>query len=160
MAEHFQTWSLRNTFPLKCFFLHRPQHCLDLKRWKPRYYDPNFTDKETKVQGYQVIWVKLHSELLTGAWNTYSESRFIPVISQLLQGSFQVLNVTHCSHLGHQLAHVWVQRTQHLLTFLHLVLIWLRKVLTKAFSNESALHIRWPKYWSFSFQWIFRTDFL
>ena len=55
----------------------------------------------------------------------YSESRFIPVsaISQLLQGSFQVLNVTHCSHLGYQLAHVWVQRTQHLLTFLHLVLI-------------------------------------
>ena len=36
------------------------------------------------------------------------------------------------------------------------------------FSNESVLHIRWPKYWSvsfsiqwiFSFQWIFRTDFL
>ena len=36
---------------------------------------------------------------------------------------------------------------------------------TKAFSNESVLHIRWPKYWSFSFsispsKWILRTDFL
>ena len=36
----------------------------------------------------------------------------------------------------------------------------------KVFSNESALHSRWPKYWSFSFsisqpfQWIFRIDFL
>ena len=35
----------------------------------------------------------------------------------------------------------------------------------RVFSNESALHIRWPKYWSFSFsikcfQWIFRVDFL
>ena len=34
----------------------------------------------------------------------------------------------------------------------------------RVFSNESVLHIRWPKYWSFkfsmSFQWIFRTDFL
>ena len=35
----------------------------------------------------------------------------------------------------------------------------------KLFSNESALHIRWPKYWSVSFsiqsfQWIFRVDFL
>ena len=35
----------------------------------------------------------------------------------------------------------------------------------RVFSNESALHIRWPKYWSFqlqhqSFQWILRTDFL
>ena len=33
------------------------------------------------------------------------------------------------------------------------------------FSNESVLHVRWPKYWSFSFQHqsfqcIFRTDFL
>ena len=35
----------------------------------------------------------------------------------------------------------------------------------RVFSNESVLHIRWPKYWSFSFsispfQRIFRTDFL
>ena len=32
----------------------------------------------------------------------------------------------------------------------------------RVFSSESALHIRWPKYWSFSFsiQWIFRVDFL
>ena len=34
----------------------------------------------------------------------------------------------------------------------------------RVFSNESALHIKWPKYWSFSFsirfQWILRIDFL
>ena len=35
----------------------------------------------------------------------------------------------------------------------------------RVFSNESLLHIRWPKYWSFSlsispFQWMFRTDLL
>ena len=33
----------------------------------------------------------------------------------------------------------------------------------RVFSNESVLHIRWPKYWRFSFsisQWIFKTDFL
>ena len=36
----------------------------------------------------------------------------------------------------------------------------------RVFSSESALHIRWPKYWSFfqlqhqSFQWIFRVNFL
>ena len=36
----------------------------------------------------------------------------------------------------------------------------------RVFSNDPALHIRWPKYWSFSFsispsnEWIFRTDFL
>ena len=34
----------------------------------------------------------------------------------------------------------------------------------RVFFTESALHIRWPEYWSFSlhqsFQWIFRVDFL
>ena len=30
----------------------------------------------------------------------------------------------------------------------------------RVFSNESALHIKWPKYWSFSFWWILRTDIL
>ena len=35
----------------------------------------------------------------------------------------------------------------------------------RVFSNESVLHMRWPKYWEFQlqhqfFQWIFRTDFL
>ena len=35
----------------------------------------------------------------------------------------------------------------------------------RVFTNESALHIKWPKYWSFSFkispfQSIFKTDFL
>ena len=33
----------------------------------------------------------------------------------------------------------------------------------RVFSNESVLHIRWPKYWNFrfsTFRWIFRTDLL
>lgn len=50
MAENFQTWSLHNTFHLKCFYLHHPQRHLDPVRWKPRYYDFYFTDEETEVQ--------------------------------------------------------------------------------------------------------------
>ena len=30
----------------------------------------------------------------------------------------------------------------------------------RVISNESTLHIKWPKYWSFSFQWTPRTDLL
>ena len=35
----------------------------------------------------------------------------------------------------------------------------------RVFSNESVLHIRWPRYWTFrlqhqSFQWTFRADFI
>ena len=29
----------------------------------------------------------------------------------------------------------------------------------RVFSDESLLHIRWPKYWSFSFNIIFRTEY-
>ena len=51
------------------------------------------------------------------------------------------------------------------LIFCHLLLL-LPSIFSsiRIFSNESALHIRWPKYWSFSFsitfQLISRTDFL
>ena len=30
----------------------------------------------------------------------------------------------------------------------------------RVISNESTLHMKWPKYWSFSFQWTPRTDLL
>ena len=30
----------------------------------------------------------------------------------------------------------------------------------RVFSNELALHLRWPRYWSFAFQCTFRTDLL
>ena len=56
-----------------------------------------------------------------------------------------------------------VMPSNHLILCCHLLLLpWIFPSI-KVFSNESALCIRWPKYWSFkhqSFQWIFRTDFL
>ena len=41
-----------------------------------------------------------------------------------------------------------IQPSHHLLSYLLLPSIFPS---TRVFSNESALHIRWPKYWSFSF---------
>ena len=57
-----------------------------------------------------------------------------------------------------------VMPSNHLILCHHLLLLPSIFPSIRVFSNESVFHIRWPKYWSFSFkqqsfQWIFRTDF-
>ena len=63
----------------------------------------------------------------------------------------------------------WVMPSNHLILCHPLLLLPSIFPSIRVFSNESALHIRWPKYWSFSFnqpfQWhpgliSFRTDWL
>ena len=63
-----------------------------------------------------------------------------------------------------------VMPSNHLILYRPLLLLPLILTSIRVFSNESALHIRWPKYWSFSFsispsnaysEFIsFRTDWL
>ena len=85
----------------------------------------------------------------------------------------------------HELQHAWLPcpslspgvcsnacPLKSVMSFYHLILccplLLLPSILPiiRIFSNESALCIRWPKYWSFiqlqhqSFQWTFRVDFL
>ena len=82
----------------------------------------------------------------------------------------------HCSTPGfpvhHQLlelaqthVHQLVMASNHLLLCHPLFLLPSIFPSISVFSNESVLHIRWPKYWDFklqhlSFQWLFRTTFL
>ena len=44
-----------------------------------------------------------------------------------------------------------VMPSNHLILCCPLLLLLLLSIPPRVFSNESALHIRWPKYWSFSF---------
>ena len=61
-----------------------------------------------------------------------------------------------------------VMRSNHLILCHPLLLLPTVFPSIRVFSNESALCIRWPKYWSFSFsmsrsseyQWLFRVDFV
>ena len=58
-----------------------------------------------------------------------------------------------------------VMPSNHLILCCPLILLPSTFPSIRVFSNESALHIRWPKYWSFSFRIspfneYFRTDFL
>ena len=74
------------------------------------------------------------------------------------------LSITNCRSLLKLMSIELVKPSNHLILCC-LLLLPLIIPRIRVFSNESALHIRWPKYWEFqlqhqSFQWIFRTDFL
>ena len=95
-------------------------------------------------------------------------------VSSVAQSCPTLCSPMDCSMPGFPVHHQLPELTQ---THVHLVmpsshLILCRPLLLlpsifpsiKVFSNESVLHIRWPKYWfqlqHQSFQWTFRTDFL
>ena len=61
------------------------------------------------------------------------------------------LSITNCWSLPKPMSIELVMSSNHL-TLCHLLLI-LPSIFPsiRVFSNESALHMRWPKYWSFSF---------
>ena len=72
------------------------------------------------------------------------------------------LSITNSRSLLKLMSITSVMPSNHLILCHPLLLLPLIFPSIGVFSNESVLHIRWPKYWSFnfSFQWIFRTDFL
>ena len=60
------------------------------------------------------------------------------------------LSITNCQSLPKLMSVESVMPSSHLILF-HPLLLPLIIPNIRVFSNESALHIRWPKYWSFSF---------
>ena len=61
------------------------------------------------------------------------------------------LSITNSCSLLKLMSITWVMPSNHLI-LCHLLLLWSSIFpSTRVFSNESVLHIRWPKYWSFSF---------
>ena len=75
------------------------------------------------------------------------------------------LSITNSPSLLKPMSIESVMQSNHLILCQPLLLLSSIFPSTMAFSNESVLHIRWPKYWSFSFsispsKRIFRTDFL
>ena len=82
--------------------------------------------------------------------------------SSVTQLSQTLCNTMNCSMPGlpvhHQLPGLpklmsieWVMPSNHLILSHPLLLLPSIFPSIRVFSNESALHIRWPKYWSFSF---------
>ena len=61
------------------------------------------------------------------------------------------LSITNCQSLLKLMSITLVMPSNHLILCLPLLLPPSILLSIRVFSNESALHIRWPKYWSFSF---------
>ena len=75
------------------------------------------------------------------------------------------LSITNSRNLLKLMSIESVMPSNHLIVCHPLLLLPSIFLSIRVFSNESVLHNRWTKYWSFhlqhqSFQWIFRTDFL
>ena len=113
----------------------------------------NHTFSHHRVEKPVVIAVQLLS-LFAVSWTVACQASLSLIISQSLPRFMSIDSVMPSNHLI----------PYHLLLFLPSVFPSIR-----VFSNESALHIRWPKYWSFSFNispsnehpgLIFRMDWL
>ena len=61
------------------------------------------------------------------------------------------LSITNCRSLPKRMSIESVMPSNHLIFCCPLLLLPSVFLRIRLFSNESALHIRWPKYWSFSF---------
>ena len=62
-----------------------------------------------------------------------------------------LLTITNCQSLSKPVSIESVMPSNHLILCHPLLLLSSISPSIRIFSNESALHIRWPKYWSFSF---------
>ena len=70
------------------------------------------------------------------------------------------MSITNSKSLLKLMSIKWVMPSNHLILCCPLLLLPSIFPTIRVFSSESVPHTTWPKYWSFSFQWIFRTDFL
>jgi len=119
---------------------------------------------QTQVESF--IWCNHSSSTQTGGnpalHHEQSEVLMSVQFSSVTQSCSTLCNPMNCSTPGllvyHQLpestpTHVhWVgDAISHLILCRPLLFLPLIFPSIRVFSNESALHIRWPKYWSFSF---------
>ena len=92
------------------------------------------------------------AELLFPDWFYCSIIQSFPTLRDPMDCSTWVFLVLHPSQSLLKLISIELVMTSNHLILCHLFLI-LPSIFPsiRVFSNESALHIRWPKYWSFSF---------
>ena len=94
---------------------------------------------EDEPYGFQFSSVQLliHVRLFVTPWITAHQAS---------------LSITKTQSLLKFMSIKLVMHSNHLILFCPLLLVPLIVPSIRVFSNESVLHIRWPKYWSFSFR--------
>ena len=145
-SNGWKSWSMLLSFMSKCWIWLIPSSTLILINIKFNFYD-----KENKTYTQLSVQLLSHVQLFVTPWTAACQA---------------FLSITNSLSLLKLMSIESVMPSSHLILLCHPLLL-LPPIFPsiRVFSNESVLHIRWPKYWSFSFsissfQWIFRTDFL
>ena len=98
----------------------------------------------------EMLFLTGHSSPMEQLLNSVQFSR--SVVSDSATAARQAsLSITKSWSLPKPLSSEWVMRSNHLILCRPLLLLPPIYPIIRVFSNESALRIRWPKYWSFSF---------
>ena len=123
-----------------------------------------------KISYYKVLWWKSCSSMPRHLISFSSVTQSCPTLCAPWIASYQAsLSITNSHSPSKPISIESVMPSNHLI--LHLSLLLLPSIFpsTRVFSNESALRIMWPKYWSFNFNnspsnehpgLIFRMDWL
>ena len=148
-------WHLPRALSMTEWERHLPSTSMEIK--------PHATitvDLQQPLREFSVEWVTLCSRdwwvRSLESWMLFSSVQFNPSVSPILwiaacQAS---LSITNSWSLLKLMSIESVMPSNHLILCHPLLLPPSIFASIRVFSNESALHIRWPRYWSFSF----RTD--
>ena len=114
-------------------------HIWNLERWYWwTYLQGRNRDSEKRIN----LWTQ---------WGTFSSvSQLCPTLCDSMNRSMPGLPVHHQFRSSPKPIEL-VMPSNHLILFCPLLILPSIFPSIRAFSNESSLHIRWPKYWSFSF---------
>ena len=113
--------------------------CLSQPHFYPAPWNPDYYSKQGFDLIYKIIIV-VHS--LSGVWVfaiTWTAAHQAPLSFTISQSYFKPMSIKS------------VILSNHLILCCPLLLLPYIFPSIRVFSNESALHIRWPKYWSFNF---------
>ena len=114
--------------------------CLALKVKNHVYFfcscNPQISVKCLTLEQFSSVQLLSHIRLFATPWTAARQASLSITNSQSLPKLMSIESVMPSNHL-----------------ILHRPLLLLSSIFPsiRVFSNESALHIRWPKYWSFSF---------
>ena len=123
-------WDLRSS---------RRDWTLALLQWKHRVLDDGLAGKSLQKYvclNFSSVQSLSRVQLFVTPWTTASQT---------------FLSITNSQNLPKLVSMDLVMPSNHLILCHPLLLLPSIFPSTRVFSNESALHMRWPKYWSFSF---------
>ena len=117
---------------------------------------PRYQEKSDRSSAH--CWRELPRSALAACCCSITQS--CPTLRYPMGGSTQSVPVLpHLPEFAHKHVHWMTVPSNHLILCCPLLLLPSVFPSTRGFSSESALHIRWPKYWNFSFSisfwWVF-----